>query len=106
MKRHLLMTVRLHADGMGTARFHGMHQGTPEWPPAPARVFQALVAGVAQGHVLAEEPAAALQWLERLGPPLIAAPLRTVGQAVSLYVPNNDADALADPSDVSSIRTA
>lgn len=106
MNRHLLIAVHLHADGMGTARFHGMHQGAPEWPPAPARIFQALVAGVARGHSLPDDVSLALRWLEALPPPVIAAPVRTVGQAVSIYVPNNDADALADPSDVSSIRTA
>lgn len=106
MTRHLLIAVHLHADGMGTARYHGMHQGAPEWPPAPARIFQALVAGVARGHSLPDTVTAALRWLEGLPPPVIAAPRHTVGQAVSLYVPNNDADALADPSDVSSIRTA
>lgn len=106
MTRHLLIAVHLHADGMGTARYHGMHQGAPEWPPAPARIFQALVAGVARGDSLPDDVLPALRWLEALPPPLIAAPRHTVGQAVSLYVPNNDADALADPSDVSSIRTA
>ncbi|MDT7838345.1 type I-G CRISPR-associated protein Csb2 [Aquabacterium sp. OR-4] len=106
MTRHLLIAVHLHADGMGTARYHGMHQGAPEWPPAPARIFQAMVAGVARGHNLPEPVVPGLRWLEALPPPVIAAPRHTVGQAVALYVPNNDADAVADPSDVSSIRTA
>lgn len=106
MARHLLLAVHLHADGMGTARYHGMYQGAPEWPPAPARLFQALVAGAALGRQLPEELASALQWLEGLPPPLIAAPVRRLGQAVASYVPNNDSDALADPSDLSSIRTA
>lgn len=106
MSRHLLIAVHLHADGMGTARYHGVHGGVPEWPPAPARVFQAMVAGSALGQSLPEALIPALQWLEQLPPPVIAAPVRTVGQAVSLYVPNNDADALADPTDVSTIRTA
>lgn len=104
--RHLLMAVHLHPDGMGTARYHGMHQGAPEWPPAPARIFQALVAGVARGERLPDAMLPALQWLEQLPPPVIAAPQRRVGQAVSLYVPNNDADALSNPADVSGIRTA
>lgn len=106
MSRHLLIAVHLHADGMGTARYHGMHQGAPEWPPSPARVFQALAAGLACGQALPAEVVPALQWLEHLPPPLIAAPQRTLGQAVSLYVPNNDADALSNPADVSGIRTA
>ncbi|MFM1991029.1 MAG: hypothetical protein RJA99_3986 [Pseudomonadota bacterium] len=103
---HLLMTVYLHGDGMGTARFHGIHEDEPEWPPAPARVFQALVAGVACGSRVREDLVPALRWLERLPPPTILAPRRTAGQRVSLYVPNNDADALQDPTDVSGIRTA
>lgn len=106
MVRHLLIAVHLHADGMGTARYHGMLQGAPEWPPAPARLFQALVAGVAVGQRLPDAVLPALQWLEGLPPPLIAAPPRRVGQAVSAYVPNNDADALSDPTDLSGIRTA
>lgn len=106
MDRHLLMTVRLHGDGMGTARFHGLHEDEPEWPPSPGRLFQALVAGAATGARLREELVPALRWLEALPPPVIVAPPRTAGQRVSVYVPNNDADALADPTDLSGIRTA
>lgn len=106
MDRHLLMTVHLHGDGMGTARFHGIHEDEPEWPPAPGRLFQALVAGAARGRRLPDDLVPALRWLEALPPPLILAPPRTPGQQVSLYVPNNDADALPDPTDVSGIRTA
>ncbi|WP_409194161.1 type I-U CRISPR-associated protein Csb2, partial [Accumulibacter sp.] len=40
MPRALLIAVRFH-DG----RFHGR----PEWPPSPARLFQALVAAAATG---------------------------------------------------------
>lgn len=39
----------------------------PEWPPSPARVFSALVAGCEA------EAGDALRWLERQGPPLIDA---------------------------------
>jgi CRISPR-associated protein Csb2 len=106
MSRHFLMVVHLHADGMGTARFHGMLQGAPEWPPAPGRVFQALVAAAARGQQMPPERQQALQWLERQTAPVIAAPVRTVGEPVSMYVPNNDADSLPDPSEVSGIRTA
>lgn len=106
MAQHLVLTLRLHEDGFGTARYHGMSQGAPEWPPAPARVFQALVAGVARGRTLPPSAVPALEWLQALPPPVIAAPQRTLGQAVSIFVPNNDADALVDPRDVSGIRTA
>ena len=104
MARHLLLTVRLHGDGRGVARFHGMVQGNPEWPPSPARVFQALVAGNAQGEGLTREVWDALEWMERLPPPAIAAPRAQRGSRATLYVPNNDADAQPDPRDVSSIR--
>lgn len=106
MAQHLIISLRLYEDGFGTARYHGMSQGAPEWPPAPARVYQALIAGNAVGRALPEALIPALEWLEGLPPPTIAAPVRTLGQPVSLYVPNNDADSLADPRDVSSIRTA
>lgn len=106
MTRHLLIAVHLHADGMGTARYHGMSQGAPEWPPSPARIFQALVAATGKGRTLQPAAVDALEWLEQLSPPVIAAPRRVLGQRVSLFVPNNDADALPDPSDASSIRTA
>jgi len=105
MAQHLVLTLRLHEDGSGAARFHGMSQGMPEWPPSPARVYQALIAGAARGNELPEQLVPALEWWERLQPPVIAAPHRTIGQAFSLFVPNNDADSLADPQDVSQIRT-
>lgn len=106
MAQHLVLTVRLYDDGFGMARYHGMSQGAPEWPPAPGRVFQALVSGVSCGNALPGHLIHAFEWLEALPPPLVAAPARTLGQRVSLFVPNNDADALPDPSEVSGIRTA
>ena len=58
MSRTLVVNVHLHE-----ARYHGV----PDWPPAPARLFQAFVAGAAKGDELAGESMAALEWLERLG---------------------------------------
>ena len=50
-------------------RFHeGRYHGVGDWPPAPARLFQALVAGAARGGMLGDEDAAALRWLEELNP--------------------------------------
>lgn len=99
MGQHLLLSIRLH-DG----RYHGAP--VSEWPPAPARVFQALVAGVARGRSLPEPYTAALEWLEALPPPVIAAPRQRLGSRVELFVPNNDADAVGgDPAQVSEIRT-
>lgn len=99
MSQHLVLTVHLHD------RFHGMVEGGSEWPPAPGRLFQALVAGAAQGRRLPDEKRAALEWLESLPPPIVGAPLARLGSRVVLFVPNNDADSLSDPTDVSSIRT-
>src|SRR6266481_2330035 len=98
MPRVLLITVRFH-DG----RYHGVG----DWPPSPARLFQALVAGAARGGVIAEADRAALEWLEALAPPVIAAPAHRTGQPFASFVPNNDLDAGGgDPRRVSEIRTA
>src|ERR1051326_2224082 len=97
MSRALLVSVRFH-DG----RCHGR----PEWPPSPARLFQALVAGSATGGKLCSEDRAALGWLERLPPPMIAAPPARPGGSYRNYVPNNDLDAVGrDPARVAEIRT-
>ena len=52
--RALVVTVRLHA---------GRYHGEPEWPPSPARLFQALVAGSAKRSTLDDEDVRALTWL-------------------------------------------
>lgn len=96
--RSLVLSVRLH-DG----RYHGV----PEWPPAPARLFQALVAGAGLAGPLGADDGAALRWLEGLPAPLIAAPRVTRGAAVTVYVPNNDLDAVGgDPARTGKIRDA
>ncbi|SLN77784.1 type I-G CRISPR-associated protein Csb2 [Oceanibacterium hippocampi] len=96
MTRALLVTVRFH-DG----RYHG----TGPWPPAPARLFQALVAGAAEGGTFPPGAMAGLAWLERLSPPEIVAPPAREGQAYRNYVPNNDLDAKGgDPGRVAEIR--
>lgn len=69
--------------------FHG-----EEWPPSPARLFQALVAASHQGaHGLIHQAVRdeALRWLERQEPPSILAPesIRQREHLIS-YVPNND----------------
>lgn len=90
-----------------TVRFHdGRYHGRPDWPPSPARLFQALVAGAARGGALADLDAQALAWLEAVQePPVIAAPHYRYGQGFSNYVPNNDLDAVGgDPKRVDKIR--
>lgn len=96
MTQHLVLTITLHDQ-----RYHGMS----EWPPAPARVFQALVAGAARGGELPPESVTGLQWLEGLPPPIIVAPLRKRGARVELFVPNNDLDAVGgDARNIGTIR--
>jgi len=96
MRQNLLVSVHL---------IHDRYHGSGEWPPAPARVFQALVAGAARGKALSEASVRALGWLEGLAAPIVAVPNRHDGQAVLLYVPNNDLDAVGgDPARVAELR--
>ncbi len=98
MNDALLISIRFH-DG----RYHG----AGDWPPAPARLFQALVAGAAKGAELAEIDKVALEWLETLGAPIIAAPAARPGQSCKSYVPNNDLDKFGgDPRKIGKTRTA
>ena len=93
---HLAIHVHLLDD-----RWHGL----PEWPPAPFRLFQALVAAAAQGEQVAERDAEALRWLEARPAPLILAPVSIPGTHYTTYVPNNDLDAVGgDPAKVEKIR--
>ncbi len=95
----LVLNVRLH-DG----RYHG--EG--DWPPSPARLFQALVAGAGLGGPLGHDARLALQWLEEREAPIIAAPRAwRPGRGVLYYMPNNDSDSVGgDPARISKIRTA
>ena len=98
MSNLLLLSVRLH-DG----RYHG----AGDWPPAPARLFQALVAGASRCAVPEDENRTALKWLERLDPPIIVAPVARLGQPYQNYVPNNDLDKFGgNLKKVGKIRTA
>ncbi len=96
--RALLIEVMLHDE-----RWHG----AGEWPPSPFRLFQALVAAAARGRKLADDDRMALEWLEVLPPPRIAAPRANNGREIISYVPNNDLDAVGgDPDKVEKIRAA
>jgi CRISPR-associated protein Csb2 len=98
MARVILITVRLH---------EGRYHGVGDDPPSPARLFQALVAGIGLGGPLSSQQSEALEWLEGCDPPVIAAPLMTRGQSMTNYVPNNDLDAVGgDPRRVAQIRGA
>ena len=77
-----------------TLRFHeGRYHGAGDWPPSPARLFQALVSGAACGEELLPAGEAALRRMETWRPPIIAAPPTRAGQSFTLFVPNNDRDA-------------
>ena len=93
-----MFSVRLHDD-----RYHG----AGEWPPSPARLFQALVAGAGLSGPLHPKQVAALQWLETAcTAPIIAAPLAVSGQSFGNFVPNNDLDAKGgDPRNLGAVRT-
>jgi CRISPR-associated protein Csb2 len=75
--------------------FHGRRDGgTPEWPPSPLRVFQALVATAARCRRPGQ--AAALKWLEAQPPPVLIAPAGIATLGYSLSVPNNAMDIVAN----------
>jgi CRISPR-associated protein Csb2 len=90
MNRTLLLTVRFH---------EGRYHGVPDWPPSPARLFQALVAGAARGNKLEPKDLDALYWLETLDAPRIVAPAARRGVSFTSYVPNNDLDAFGGHPD-------
>lgn len=63
----------------------------PEWPPHPARLFSAIVATWADSDDPDPTERVALEWLETLGPPSIAASHAVPRKVVSHFVPVNDA---------------
>ena len=96
-KTHFVLEIFLH-DG----RYHGI----PDWPPAPGRVFQALVAGSSRGAEIDSRDLELIGWIEQLEAPLVGAPSACRGQEVRLWVPNNDLDARGgDPDNTADIRT-
>jgi CRISPR-associated protein Csb2 len=84
MERYLCIVATFLAD-----RYHGN-----EWPPSPARLFQALLAGARTGsyrqHWSVAEPA--LRLLEKLPAPEIFASNVQRGRSYRIAVPNNDSD--------------
>lgn len=98
MIRQLLITIRLH-----DSRYHGMG----EWRPSPARLFQALVAGVARGSLIAAPSASALAWLETLAPPVMGLPTMRAGRRFAQFGPDNDIDSVGRaPRRVDEIRSS
>ena len=101
MTHALLITVRLHEG-----RYHGTRDGfdgVQGWPPSPGRLFQALVAAAARGASILQAEQEALRWLEGLPPPDLAAPPGRQGRSVPQFVPNNDLDAVGDPTDATKV---
>ncbi len=82
----LLLSVRLLDD-----RFHGLAANgeRPNWPPSCFRLFQAIVAGNAQGEFVPSNVVEALKWLEALPPPVIIVPASKAGRFTLTYVLNN-----------------
>ncbi len=91
MTRHLCISVTL-LDPL----FHGKGDAdTPEWPPSPMRLFQALVAGSRAGcrnTEWSDSKAEAFQWLEHQESPIIIAPQTRLATPCTYFVPNNDGD--------------
>jgi CRISPR-associated protein Csb2 len=83
-------------------RFHGAgFAGGATWPPSPARLFSALFAGAGSQPALPPSAELALQFLETLGPPRIAAPIARSGALPRNPVPHIGGDALpGDPPSV------
>lgn len=77
-------------------RFHGRGDGgSPEWPPSPMRLFQAMVAGNGPMLLAGSNIEAAMRWLETQPPPTVLAPPIQIGAPCPLYVPNNAMDVVA-----------
>ena len=73
--------------------FHG-----ESWPPAPAKLYQALLAGARyrfrRGAGWRKEFEEGLRWLERQPPPVIIAPAASPGTPYRFFGPDNDMDLL------------
>ena len=88
-------------------RFHeGRYHGADGWPPGPGRLFQALMAGAARGATVPPGALRALEWLEGLPPPAIAAPPGVPGQEHTRFVPINDIDAALSARDAPDLEKA
>ena len=76
-------------NGWSMAASDGARKEQAEWPPHPDRVFMALAAAWFETGEDDEE-GAALQWLEGLPPPAIAASEAEPRRVLTSYVPVND----------------
>lgn len=76
-------------NGWAMAAADGAKKEVAEWPPHPDRVFMALVAAHFEGECRLEARTA-LEWLEALPAPAIAASHSAQRSMVTHYVPVND----------------
>lgn len=84
MTRYLTIYVRAH---------EGRYHGDGDELPSPFRLFQAFVAEAGISGPLEDETRQAITWLEELpDAPIIASPRLVPGQAVTMFMPNNDLD--------------
>jgi len=99
MTRYLTIHVLAH---------EGRYHGDRDELPSPFRLFQALVAGAGISGPLDDQTKKALTWLEGLpGAPTIASPRLVRGQAVTMFMPNNDLDKFGgDVRNIAKIRSA
>lgn len=76
--------------------FHGRADaGTPEWPPSPLRVFQALLNATGmlhRGRPIDSEVRSALCTLETIRPHIVAPEAQPATVGYRSYVPHNQAD--------------
>jgi len=76
-----------------TLRYPGGRYHGAEWPPSPARLFQAMVAGAASSVPdWTVEYRGALEWMERLPPPQIFFRPGLAAAGYTIFVPNNSLD--------------
>ena len=76
--------------------FHGRGDGgTPEWPPSPLRVFQALLRAAAVKWHTIDIFQPVLRCLEKQQPQILAPLVRAQRTPYRMYVPNNAADLVA-----------
>lgn len=87
----LRLTVHWLAGDTSQASYHGQ-----EWPPAPARIFRALIAGAHRPGGAGQRGIEALQRLECLDPPVVLGPSVERLSPVRSAVPNNDTDCVMD----------
>src|SRR5262249_48674905 len=91
--KYLVITIRFLSD-----RYHGRTDigRTPEWPPSPLRLYQAILAGAAgrwHDPAIRDREFSAFEWFQNLEAPLgIIAPPFQHGRPLLKYVPENLSD--------------